>query len=62
MATLERRYYQLYNGREQGNVTLTGLTLVDIPTDGSGGSLTLTNSPSSHHSLGSSPGTLNQMR
>ena len=55
MAALGRRYYQLYyNGREQGNVTLTGLTF-----DGSGGSLTLTNGPSfSSTTLGSSPGTL----
>ena len=43
----------------KGNVTLTGLTLVDTLTDGSGGSLTLTNGPSfSSTTLGSSPGTL----
>ena len=40
-------------------MTLTGLTLVDTLTDGSGGSLTLTNGPSfSSTTLGSSPGTL----
>ena len=43
----------------KGNVTLSGLTLVDTLTDGSGGSLTLTNGPSfSSTTLGSSPGTL----
>ena len=43
----------------KGNVTLSGLTLVDTLTDGSGGSLTLTTGPSfSSTTLGSSPGTL----
>ena len=43
----------------KGNVTLSGLALVDTLTDGSGGSLTLTNGPSfSSTTLGSSPGTL----
>ena len=47
----------------KGNVTLSGLTLVDTLTDGSGGSLTLTNGPSfSSTTLGSSPGTLKPKR